>query len=173
MKVYLCEDSYQIALAPAPRRTSSVFLQQWERTDPDWDLIRVHACPRRSLLQQTLVIRSSSAAILRGPEVLARPPLASAMALALLALWLLSAGGSSLPQPLPRVFLSFEELWQNSIQNFYLFFNLSSGETQVGGCSGALAVSGAIGRRLEVMTLVVSGSLAAAQNRLEGENKDN
>ncbi|TNM91621.1 hypothetical protein fugu_020001 [Takifugu bimaculatus] len=32
------------------------------------------------------------------------------MALALLALWLLSAGGSSLPQPLPRVFLSFEDL---------------------------------------------------------------
>uniref|UniRef100_A0A674MGZ2 Semaphorin-3C n=4 Tax=Takifugu rubripes TaxID=31033 RepID=A0A674MGZ2_TAKRU len=102
--------SGSVALAPAPRRTSSVFLQQWERTDPDWDLIRVHACPRRSLLQQTLVIRSSSAAILRGPEVLARPPLASAMALALLALWLLSAGGSSLPQPLPRVFLSFEDL---------------------------------------------------------------
>ncbi|KAF0029944.1 hypothetical protein F2P81_019049 [Scophthalmus maximus] len=45
------------------------------------------------------------------PEVFARPPLASAMALPLLVLWLLSAGVSGrLTQPLPRVFLSFEGL---------------------------------------------------------------
>ncbi|XP_037616782.1 semaphorin-3C [Sebastes umbrosus] len=42
------------------------------------------------------------------PEGLARPPLV--LALALLALCLLSTGVSSLPQPLPRVFLSFEDL---------------------------------------------------------------
>ncbi|KAK5848970.1 hypothetical protein PBY51_008648 [Eleginops maclovinus] len=42
------------------------------------------------------------------PEGLARPPLVLAMAL--LALSLLSTGISSLPQPLPRVFLSFEDL---------------------------------------------------------------
>ncbi|GLD48325.1 semaphorin-3C [Lates japonicus] len=44
------------------------------------------------------------------PEGLARPPLVSAVALSLLALSLLSTGVSSLPQPLPRVFLSFEDL---------------------------------------------------------------
>ncbi|KAM8740168.1 semaphorin-3C isoform 1-T9 [Acanthopagrus schlegelii] len=44
------------------------------------------------------------------PEGLARPPLVSAMALSLLALSLLSTGVSSLPQPMPRVFLSFEDL---------------------------------------------------------------
>lgn len=42
------------------------------------------------------------------PEGLARPPLVLAMAL--LALSLVSTGVSSLPQPLPRVFLSFEDL---------------------------------------------------------------
>ncbi|KAM9335062.1 semaphorin-3C [Symphorus nematophorus] len=45
-----------------------------------------------------------------GPEGLARPPLVSTMAISLLALCLLSSGVSSLPQPLPRVFLSFEDL---------------------------------------------------------------
>ncbi|TMS03060.1 Semaphorin-3C [Larimichthys crocea] len=44
------------------------------------------------------------------PEGLARPPLVSAMALSLLALSLLSSVVSSLQQPLPRVFLSFEDL---------------------------------------------------------------
>ncbi|XP_045927489.1 semaphorin-3C isoform X2 [Micropterus dolomieu] len=44
------------------------------------------------------------------PEGLARPPLVSAMALSFLALSLLSTGVSSLQQPLPRVFLSFEDL---------------------------------------------------------------
>ncbi|XP_030575736.1 semaphorin-3C [Archocentrus centrarchus] len=44
------------------------------------------------------------------PEGLARPPLVSAMAFSLLALFFLCAGVSSLPQPLPRVFLSFEDL---------------------------------------------------------------
>ncbi|XP_047431243.1 semaphorin-3C isoform X1 [Mugil cephalus] len=44
------------------------------------------------------------------PEGLARPPLVSAMAFSLLALSLLCVGVSSLPQPLPRVFLSFEDL---------------------------------------------------------------
>ncbi|XP_024144635.1 semaphorin-3C [Oryzias melastigma] len=44
------------------------------------------------------------------PEGLARPPLVSAMALCLLALLLLCCSVSSLPPPLPRVFLSFEEL---------------------------------------------------------------
>ncbi|XP_044042389.1 semaphorin-3C [Siniperca chuatsi] len=44
------------------------------------------------------------------PEGLARPPLVSAMAISLLAFSLLSTEVSSLPQPLPRVFLSFEDL---------------------------------------------------------------
>ncbi|XP_023121629.2 semaphorin-3C [Amphiprion ocellaris] len=44
------------------------------------------------------------------PEGLARPPLVSAMAFSLLALSFLCTGVSSLPQPLPRVFLSFEDL---------------------------------------------------------------
>ncbi|KAI3366681.1 hypothetical protein L3Q82_009355, partial [Scortum barcoo] len=51
-----------------------------------------------------------SGAVMGRPEGSARPPLVSAMALSLLALSLLSAGVSSLPQPLPRVFLSFEDL---------------------------------------------------------------
>uniref|UniRef100_A0A665VL36 Semaphorin-3C n=1 Tax=Echeneis naucrates TaxID=173247 RepID=A0A665VL36_ECHNA len=44
------------------------------------------------------------------PEGSARPPLVSAVALSLLALSLLSTGVSSIPQPQPRVFLSFEDL---------------------------------------------------------------
>lgn len=49
-----------------------------------------------------------SGAVMGRPEGLARPPLVSAMALSFLALSLLSTGVSSLQQPLPRVFLSFE-----------------------------------------------------------------
>lgn len=44
----------------------------------------------------------------------ARLPLVSAMALALLAVSLLSAGVSGLPQPLPRVILSFEGRMERS-----------------------------------------------------------
>ncbi|XP_063356521.1 semaphorin-3C isoform X1 [Pelmatolapia mariae] len=44
------------------------------------------------------------------PEGLARPPLVSAMAFSLLVLSFLCTRVSSLPQPLPRVFLSFEDL---------------------------------------------------------------
>ncbi|XP_031591620.1 semaphorin-3C [Oreochromis aureus] len=44
------------------------------------------------------------------PEGLARPPLVSAMAFSLLALFFLCTRVSGLPQPLPRVFLSFEDL---------------------------------------------------------------
>lgn len=47
-------------------------------------------------------------AVMGRPEGLARPPLVSAMALCLLALLLLCCSVSSLPPPLPRVFLSFE-----------------------------------------------------------------
>ncbi|XP_069376281.1 semaphorin-3C [Paralichthys olivaceus] len=44
------------------------------------------------------------------PEVVTRPPLVSAVLLSLLALSLLSTEVSCLPQPLPRVFLTFEDL---------------------------------------------------------------
>ncbi|XP_061571296.1 semaphorin-3C [Cololabis saira] len=44
------------------------------------------------------------------PEGSAGPPLVSAMLFSLLAPWLLFSGVSSLPQPVPRVFLSFEDL---------------------------------------------------------------
>lgn len=47
-------------------------------------------------------------AVMGSPEGPAGPPLASAVALSLLALCVLSARVSSLPQTLPRVFLSFE-----------------------------------------------------------------
>lgn len=49
-----------------------------------------------------------SGAVMGRPEGLARPPLVSAMAFSFLALSFLCTGVSSLPQPLPRVFLSFE-----------------------------------------------------------------
>lgn len=54
--------------------------------------------------------RPLSGADMGRPEGLARPSLVSTMALSLLALSLLSTGVSSLPQALPRVFLSFEDL---------------------------------------------------------------
>ncbi|XP_041833861.1 semaphorin-3C [Melanotaenia boesemani] len=56
------------------------------------------------------------------PEGLARPPLVSVMAFSFLAFFLLCNGVSSLPQPLPRVFLSFEDL-QTSLS--FEYYNLS------------------------------------------------
>lgn len=57
-----------------------------------------------------------SGAVMSRPEGLARPPLVSAMAFSLLALSFLCTGVSSLPQPLPRVFLSFEGKKKNTHQ---------------------------------------------------------
>ncbi|CAB1430399.1 unnamed protein product [Pleuronectes platessa] len=50
----------------------------------------------------------SGGAVMGGPEVKAGPPLVSAVVLSLLALSLLPTEVSCLPQPLPRVFLTFE-----------------------------------------------------------------
>ncbi|KAF3859296.1 hypothetical protein F7725_021695, partial [Dissostichus mawsoni] len=83
---------------------------------PEQDKGRASARGQRAIRPEAKVVGDTQAdagsggggAVMSRPEGLARPPLVLAMAL--LALSLLSTGISSLPQPLPRVFLSFEDL---------------------------------------------------------------